>query len=58
MKRNGLPVLEEIQRDSEYWPVAERLIRMLKYFVELDEKWVPSNSLIREFIGGSCFQDV
>ena len=37
MKRNGLPVLEEIQRDSEYWPVAERLIRMLKYFVELDE---------------------
>lgn len=58
MKHNGLPVLEEINRDSDYWPVAERLIRMLKYFVDMDETWVPSNSLMREFLGGSCFQDV
>ncbi|MGI6644400.1 MAG: nucleoside kinase [Bacilli bacterium] len=58
MKKNGLQVLEEIQRDDEYWPIAERLIRMLKYFVDLDDTWVPSNSLLREFIGGSCFQDV
>ena len=58
MRKYALPVLEEIDRESEYWPLAERLIRMLKYFVDLDEKWVPSNSLMREFIGGSCFQDV
>jgi uridine kinase len=31
---------------------------MLKYFVDIDEKWIPSNSLIREFIGGSCFREV
>ncbi|MGE4342612.1 MAG: nucleoside kinase [Bacilli bacterium] len=58
MRKYALPVLEEIDCESEYWPLAERLIRMLKYFVDLDEKWVPSNSLMREFIGGSCFQDV
>lgn len=58
MRKYALPVLEEIDRESEYWPLAERLIRMLKYFVDLDEKWVPSNSLMREFIGDSCFQDV
>ncbi|HKM02874.1 MAG TPA: nucleoside kinase [Bacilli bacterium] len=58
MRKYALPVLEEIDRESEYWPLAERLIRMLKYFVDLEEKWVPSNSLMREFIGGSCFQDV
>ncbi len=58
MRKHALPVLNEIERESEYWPLAERLLRMLKYFVDLDEKWIPSNSLMREFIGGSCFQDV
>ena len=38
--------------------MANRLIKFLKYFKELDEKWVPCNSLLREFIGGSCFAEV
>jgi len=58
MRKYALPLLNDIERGSEFWPLAERLIRMLKYFVDLDEKWVPSNSLMREFLGGSCFQDV
>ncbi len=58
MRKHALPVLNEIDRESEYWPLAERLIRMLKYFVDLDEEWIPSNSLMREFVGGSCFHDV
>lgn len=58
MRKHALPVLNEIDRESEYWPLAERLIRMLKYFVDLDEDWIPSNSLMREFVGGSCFHDV
>lgn len=58
MRKHALPLLNKISVDSEYWPQAERLIRMLKYFLDLDEKWIPSNSLLREFIGGSCFQDV
>lgn len=58
MRKHALPLLQAIDRESEYWPLAERLIRMLKYFVDLDEEWIPSNSLMREFVGGSCFQDV
>lgn len=57
MKKHALPLLQEFDYLSEFFPLAERLIRMLKYFKDLDEKWVPSNSLLREFIGGSCYED-
>ena len=57
MKKYAMPLLEEIDTESEYFPVAERLIRMLKFFDDLSDKWVPCNSIIREFIGGSCYQD-
>jgi uridine kinase len=58
MKRYAVPVLSAIEKESVYFPTAERLIRLLKYFQDMDEKWIPSNSLIREFIGGSCFREV
>ena len=57
MKKYAMPLLEEIDTESEYFPVAERLIRMLKFFDDLSDRWVPCNSIIREFIGGSCYQD-
>ncbi|MBO6261764.1 MAG: nucleoside kinase [Bacilli bacterium] len=57
MKKYAMPLLEEIDTESEYYPVAERLIRMLKFFDDLSDKWVPCNSIIREFIGGSCYED-
>jgi len=57
MKKYAMPLLEAVDRDGEYFPVAERLIRMLKYFDHMQDEWVPCNSLIREFIGGSCFED-
>lgn len=57
MKKHALPLLQTFDYLSEFFPLAERLIRMLKYFLDLDEKWVPSNSLLREFIGGSCYED-
>lgn len=57
MKKYAMPLLEEIDMESEYFPVAERLIRMLKFFNDLPDEWVPCNSIIREFIGGSCYED-
>ena len=57
MKKYAMPLLEEIDPESEHFPVAERLIRMLKFFDDLPDKWVPCNSIIREFIGGSCYED-
>ena len=58
MKKYALPLLTSIDKDSEYWPDAARLIRMLKFFIDMEDNWVPSNSLMREFIGGSCYKDV
>jgi len=58
MKRYAMPLLAAIEKETVYFPTAERLMRMLKYFVDMEEKWIPSNSLIREFIGGSCFREV
>jgi uridine kinase len=58
MKKYAMPLLQEIDVESEYFPVAERLIRMLKFFVDMPDEWVPCNSIIREFIGGSCYADV
>ncbi len=58
MKKYAMPLLCKIEPESPAYPVAERLVRMLKYFVDMDDKWVPNNSLIREFIGDSCYQDV
>jgi len=57
MKKYALPLLQDIKESSEYFPVAERLIRMLKFFIDLDDTWIPCNSLIREFIGGSAYAD-
>ena len=58
MKKYALPLLMKIERDSEFYPTASRLKHMLKFFVDMDDQWIPSNSLIREFIGGSCYKDV
>ena len=57
MKKYAMPLLENVDSESEYFPVVERLVRMLKFFDDLPDKWVPCNSIIREFIGGSCYQD-
>ncbi len=56
MKKHAMPLLEAIDSENEYFPVAERLIRMLKFFDDIPDKWVPCNSIIREFIGGSCYE--
>ena len=58
MKKYAMPVLNAIERDSPYFIAANKLIKFLKYFVDMEDIYVPCNSLMREFIGNSCFQDV
>lgn len=55
LKKYALPMLESIGRDDEYFIQANKLIKFLKYFKDIDDTWVPCNSLLREFIGKSCF---
>ncbi len=58
MKKYALPLLRAVEKDSPYHLTAKRLERMLKFFIDMEDHWVPSNSLMREFIGGSCYKDV
>ena len=57
LKKYALPTLKEVPNDSEYYITANRLIKFLKYFVDISDDHVPCNSLLREFIGGSCFRE-
>ena len=58
MKKYLVPLLEQIDYEDEYYIDANRLLKYIKYFVDIDEKYVPCNSLLREFIGGSVFEDL
>ena len=57
MKKYALPVLASIDRNNEYFIQANRLVKFLKYFKDIDDRLVPCNSLLREFIGESCFYE-
>ena len=56
LKKYALPLLEEIDNTHKEYSEARRLIVMLKYFEDVNEKYIPNNSLLREFIGGSLFE--
>ncbi len=49
------PVLFSVQKDSKEYPEAKRLLKFLDYFLGIPSDNVPSNSILREFIGGSTF---
>lgn len=57
MKKYALPALLSIKSTDEYYIQANRLIKFLKYVKDVDDKYVPCNSILREFIGDSCFYD-
>lgn len=57
LRTEALPALRQIKPADPQYLVANRLIKYLKYFTEItDDSIIPCNSLIREFIGGSCFK--
>ena len=49
------PILFGIEKDCEEYVEAKRLLKFLDYFVGIGNAYIPMNSLIREFIGGGCF---
>ena len=57
LKEYAMPLLEEIPQSSREYSEARRLITLLKYFETVPSENVPNNSLLREFIGGSIFED-
>ena len=56
LKQYAEPVLFGIEKDCEEYIEAKRLLKFLDYFVGIGSEHVPANSLLKEFIGGGCFQ--
>lgn len=57
LRTKALPALRKIKPTDPEFLVANRLIKYIKYFRPIDdESIIPCNSLLREFIGGSCFK--
>ena len=57
LKKYAVPLLKEINNASPLYSEAKKLLSMLSYFEDIPDEAVPSQSLLREFIGGSIFKD-
>jgi len=56
MRHFFLPIARRIKRSSPVYKELKRYTRFFRLFRELDARFVPSNSILREFIGSSSFQ--
>ena len=56
LKGIAKPILEEIPKEEPEYAEAQRLLNMLKYIRTIPAKAVPTNSLLKEFVGGGDFK--
>ncbi len=56
LKQYVEPLLFGVDKESAEYAEAKRLLKFFDYFVGIGSECVPMNSLLREFIGGGCFQ--
>lgn len=55
LKSLAEPLLFDVARDSKAFIEAKRLLKFLDYFLSVNSEIVPANSILKEFVGGSCF---
>lgn len=56
IKSEAEPLLAAVSPDSAYYQEARRLLGFVSLFRNIDTQYIPTNSIIREFIGGGCFR--
>lgn len=56
LKQFAEPILFGIDKECPEYIEAKRLLKFLDYFVTVPTDYIPMNSLLREFVGGGCFQ--
>lgn len=56
IKQYAEPLLFHIQEGEPEYQEAKRLLKFLDYFLGVGSEDIPKNSILREFIGGSCFK--
>lgn len=55
LKQYAEPLLFQIDKNSPEYTEAKRLLKFLDYFLPVPSEDIEKNSILREFIGGSCF---
>lgn len=55
LKQFAEPLLFNIKEGEPEFYEAKRLLKFLDFFLGVSSEDVPNNSIIREFLGGSCF---
>ena len=51
------PLLRQVPYDTKEYIESKRLLSFLQWFLPLDAKHIPDNSILREFIGNSILKD-
>jgi uridine kinase len=51
------PLLRQVPYGTKEYIEAKRLFKFLQWFLPIDQRLIPDNSVLREFIGGSILQD-
>lgn len=57
LKKYAEPLLKLIQPDEAVYTRAQRLLELLSHVRGMDDAAIPTNSILREFIGGSIFKE-
>lgn len=57
LKDYVIPLLKQIDNTNPEFSEAKRIYKMLRYFESIPSEYVPNNSLLKEFIGGSIFEE-
>ncbi|MCA1758561.1 MAG: nucleoside kinase, partial [Bacteroidales bacterium] len=55
LKKYAEPVLKQVPENRDEYIEANRLLRFLSWFKQIDDNEIPPTSLLREFLGGSSF---
>jgi uridine kinase len=51
------PLLRQVPFGTPEYIEAKRLLAFLDWFLPIEHDWIPNNSILREFIGGSILQN-
>lgn len=56
LKRYAEPLLKQVPQDCQEYASAQQLLNFSELLLPIDDKFIPHNSIMREFLGGSAFE--
>ena len=56
LKRYAEPLLKQVPEDCDEYSIAKQLLSFSELLLPIDDKYIPYNSIMREFLGGSVFE--